>query len=114
VGVEEECVGELDGSRGGDGCGYAVEDAVVGPRYDLDRYGSLRRRFGRGLGFLAWELGNCARRLAVGVALSFRHGVVVWWCLCSDDARKVGARNFFLQGLALWNLGLYHVTCWLV
>lgn len=80
MGVEEECVGELDGrgGLGGDGCGYAVEDAVVGPRYDLDRYGSLRRRFCRGFGFLAWEVCDGVRRLAAGVALSFRHSVVVW------------------------------------
>jgi hypothetical protein len=30
--------------------------------------------------------------------------VVVWWCLCSDDGRKVEAINFFLQGLA-WLCG---------
>jgi hypothetical protein len=91
---------------GGDGCGYAVEDAVVGPRYDLDCYAALRRRFCSGFGFLAWENRGCVRRLAVGVTLSFRHGVVVWWCLClcSDDGRKVEARNFFLQGLT-WLCG---------
>jgi hypothetical protein len=81
-----------------------VEDAVVGPRYDLDCYGALRRRFCSGFGFLAWELGNCVRGLAVGIALSFRHNVVVWWCLCSDNGRKVEARNFFLQGLT-WLCG---------
>jgi hypothetical protein len=83
-----------------------VEDAVVGPRYDLDCYRALRRRFCRGLGFLARQVRDYARGLAVGIALSFRHGVVVWrcLCLCSDDGRKVEARNFFLQGLT-WLCG---------
>ena len=88
MGVEEECVGELDGrgGLGGDGCGYAVEDAVVGTRYDLDRYGSLRPRFGSGFCFLARQVCDGVRRLAVGVALSFRHSGYV---LRSEEKLKL-------------------------
>lgn len=79
MGIEEECVCELDFAGKRDCCRDAVENSIVGPRYDLDSDGS----FGRGFAGCCWFdlfagyswYGSSS--LTIRIALSFRHVVVL-------------------------------------
>jgi hypothetical protein len=76
VGIEEEGVCELDiiFVWGNSDCD-AVEDSVVGPRYNLDRGGCGCCWLG-GFDFLAGYCYYCRGRVTIGISLSFCHFVV--------------------------------------
>jgi hypothetical protein len=76
VGIEEEGVCELDNIFvwGNSDCD-AMEDSVVGPRYNLDGGGCGCCRLG-GFDFLAGYCYYCRGRITICISLSFCHFVV--------------------------------------